>query len=184
MNAQPPGPASRRRTIALVGLMGVGKSTVGRRLAVVLGMPFKDTDIEIERAAGRSVGELFAERGEAEFRDGERRVIARLLDEPAHVLATGGGAFMHAETRRLMKEKATSVWLQADLDTLVERVRRKDNRPLLRDRDPRLVLGELMAVRDPFYAEADIIIAAMEGPHERTVQAIVKALQERMETET
>ena len=147
-------------------------------------MPFKDADNEIERAAGRTVGELFTERGEAEFRDGERRVIARLLDEPPHVLATGGGAFMHAETRALMRDKAVTVWLKADLDTLVERVRRKDTRPLLRDRDPRVVLGELMAIRDPFYAEADIAIEAMEGPHERTVQAILRALHERTETET
>src|ERR1044072_7268522 len=117
MNGQPPRPALRRRTIALVGLMGVGKSTVGRRLAAVLGMPFKDADTEIERGAGRSVGELFTERGEAEFRDGERRVIARLLDEPAHVLATGGGAFMNAETRALMKQKAITIWLKADIDT-------------------------------------------------------------------
>jgi shikimate kinase len=163
--------------------MGVGKSTVGRRLAVVLGMPFRDADTEIERAAGRSVGELFTERGEAEFRDGERRVIARLLDQPPHVLATGGGAFMNEETRRLIKQKATSIWLQADLDTLVERVQRKDTRPLLRGRDPRVVLGELMALRNPFYAEADIAITAMDGPHERTVQAILAALDQRMETE-
>jgi len=182
MNGQPPRPALRRRTIALVGLMGVGKSTVGRRLAAVLGMPFKDADTEIERAAGRSVGELFTERGEAEFRDGERRVIARLLDEPAHVLATGGGAFMNAETRALMKQKAITIWLKADVDTLVERVRRKDNRPLLRDRDPRQVLSELMAVRDPFYAEADIAIDAVDGPHERTVQAILMALEDHPES--
>ncbi len=184
MNGQPPGPASRRRTIALVGLMGVGKSTVGRRLAGVLGMPFRDADTEIERAAGCTVGELFTRRGEAEFRDGERRVIARLLDEPPHVLATGGGAFMNADTRALMKQRALTVWLKADLDTLVDRVRRKDTRPLLRDKDPRVVLSELMLVRDPIYAGADIAIDAMEGPHERTVQAILKAMADRRETES
>lgn len=146
-------------------------------------MPFRDADNEIERAAGCTVGELFTRRGEAEFRDGERRVIARLLDGTAHVLATGGGAFMNADTRALMKHKATTIWLQADLDTLVERVRRKNTRPLLRDKDPRMVLGELMLIRDPIYAEADIAINAMDGPHERTVQAILKALAERPETE-
>jgi shikimate kinase len=181
MNGRPPGAARRRRTIALVGLMGVGKSTVGRRLAAVLHMPFKDADQEIERAAGCTVGELFTNRGEAEFRDGERRVIARLLEEPPHVLATGGGAFMNAETRALMKQKAITVWLKADLEVLVERTGRKNTRPLLRDKDPRDVLGRLMAERDPFYAEADITIEAVEGPHERTVEVIVKALDEHLE---
>jgi shikimate kinase len=177
MNGRSPGAQGRRRTIALVGLMGAGKSTVGRRLATVLRMPFKDADTEIERAAGCTVGELFTTRGEAEFRDGERRVIARLLDEPAHVLATGGGAFMNAETRALMKQKALTIWLKADLEVLVERTSRKNTRPLLQGQDPREVLQRLMAERDPFYAEADITIEALDGPHEKTVQAILQALE-------
>lgn len=181
MNGRSPGAERRRRTIALVGLMGAGKSTVGRRLASVLHMPFKDADTEIERAAGCTVGELFTSRGEAEFREGERRVIARLLDEPPHVLATGGGAFMNAETRALMKRKAVTVWLKADLEVLIERTGRKNTRPLLRDKDPREVLQRLMAERDPFYAEADITIEAIDGPHERTVEAILKALDEHVE---
>jgi shikimate kinase len=184
MNGRPPDAARRRRTIALVGLMGVGKSTVGRRLAAVLRMPFKDADQEIERAAGCTVGELFTGRGEAEFRDGERRVIARLLEEPPHVLATGGGAFMNAETRALMKQKATTVWLKADLEVLVERTGRKNTRPLLQGKDPREVLARLMAERDPFYAEADITIEAIDGPHERTVEAILSALDQHLEAQT
>lgn len=183
MNGRSPGAQRRRRTIALVGLMGAGKSTVGRRLAAVLHMPFKDADTEIERAAGCTVGELFTSRGEAEFREGERRVIARLLDEPPHVLATGGGAFMNAETRALMKQKAVTVWLKADLEVLVERTGRKNTRPLLRDKDPREVLQRLMAERDPFYAEADITIEAIDGPHERTVEAILKAIDEHSEAQ-
>ena len=146
-------PAPIRRTIALVGLMGVGKSTIGRRLAQALGLPFRDADQEIEAAAGRTIPEIFAERGEAEFRAGERRVIARLLDEPAHVLATGGGAFMDAQTRLLMKENAITVWLKADLDVLVRRVGRKNTRPLLTGKDTREVMQELMEKRYPVYAE-------------------------------
>src|SRR3989338_5484193 len=130
----------RRKTIVLVGLMGVGKSSVGRRLATALNLPFRDADNEVEAAAGRSISEIFADLGEAAFRDGERRVIARLLDEPPHVLATGGGAFVNAETRALINEKALSVWLKADVELLARRVSRKDTRPLLKGKDPVAVL--------------------------------------------
>ncbi len=133
----------RARTIALVGLMGVGKSSVGRRLANALDLPFRDADVEVEQAAGRSIPEIFAEIGEAGFREGERRVIARLLEEPPHVLATGGGAFMNPQTRALLKAKAITVWLKADLEVLARRISRKDNRPLLKGKNQRKVLAEL-----------------------------------------
>ncbi len=171
--------ALNRKTIALVGLMGVGKSSIGRRLAAVLGMPFKDADVEVEAAAGRSIPEIFAQFGEAAFRDGERRVIARLLDEAPHVLATGGGAFVNAETRKLIKEKAISVWLKADLDVLARRVARKDNRPLLTGKDPMEVLRQQAADRYPAYGEADIIVETGDTPHHVAVDAILKALSAR-----
>jgi shikimate kinase len=172
----------RSRTIALVGLMGAGKSSVGRRLSSALGLPFRDADEEIEKAAGRSISDIFSEFGEADFRDGERRVIARLLDDPPHILATGGGAFMNEETRALIKTKAVSVWLKVDLETLAKRVGRKDTRPLLKGRDAREVLSDLAAVRYPVYAEADITIESGDTPHHATVDAIIKALKERSET--
>ena len=165
------------RTIALVGLMGVGKTTVGRRLARLLRVPFVDADAEIEAAAGRSVSDIFAERGEAEFRSGERRVIARLLNGPPVVLATGGGAFLNPETRALIRERALSVWLKADLDVLVKRVNRRDTRPLLRGRDPREVLERLMAERYPIYAEADLVVETSDSPHDAAVAAVLQALQ-------
>ena len=176
-----PDPAMRDRTIALVGLMGVGKSTIGRKLAQALDLPFRDADQEIERAAGYSISEIFADRGEAEFRAGERRVIARLLDEGPHVLATGGGAFMNPETRALIKAKSISVWLRADLDVLVRRVGRKDTRPLLAGRDPREVLSALMQERYPIYAEADIVIETNDQPAGAAVVAILAALAQRLE---
>ena len=142
-------PRLRKRTITLVGLMGAGKSSVGRRLASVLGLPFRDTDEEVERAAGRSVADIFADLGEAAFRDGERRVIARLLDQPPHVLATGGGAFMNPETRKLILEHSTAIWLKADIDLLARRVARKTDRPLLQGKDPREVLQALAYFREP-----------------------------------
>lgn len=169
------------RTVALVGLMGAGKTTVGRRLARALGLPFKDADAEIEVAAGRSIADIFAERGEAEFRAGERRVIARLLDGPPMVLATGGGAFMNAETRGLLSARALCVWLRADLEVLVRRVARRDTRPLLHDRDPREVLERLMAERHPVYAEAELTVETSESPHDAAVAAILAALRERGE---
>ena len=174
-------PAPSERTIALVGLMGVGKSTLGRRLAQTLELPFRDADQEIEAAAGRTIPEIFAERGEAEFRAGERRVIGRLLQEPRHVLATGGGAFMDEQTRTLMKEKAITVWLKADLDVLVRRVGRKNTRPLLTGKDTREVMQELMDKRYPIYAEADITIHTDDRPASAAVEAIVAALGSRLE---
>jgi shikimate kinase len=165
-----------RKTIALVGLMGVGKSSIGRRLASVLGMPFRDADVEVEAAAGRSIAEIFERYGEAAFRDGERRVIARLLDEAPHVLATGGGAFVNAETRALIKAKAISVWLKADLEILARRVSRKDSRPLLVGRDPMDVLRAQAADRYPAYAEADVTVETGDTAHHIAVDAIMKAL--------
>ncbi len=170
-------PALSQKTIALVGLMGVGKSSVGRRLAAVLGMPFCDVDDEIEEAAGCSIPDIFAQHGEAEFREGERRVIARMLDDPPHVMATGGGAFVQPVTRELLKAKAITVWLQADVDVLVKRVARRDHRPLLRGKDPKVVLTELARTREPFYAEADIHISSGETPHQAAVDAIIVGLK-------
>lgn len=165
------------RPIALVGLMGAGKTTVGRRLATTLELPFIDADSEIEKAAGLSIPEIFARHGEPEFRRGERSVIARLLNDPPHVLATGGGAFMDGETRELMKEKAVSVWLKAPLDVLLRRVEKRDNRPLLKNGDPEQVMRELMAVRYPIYAEADITVETNNQPHTASVQAVLAALE-------
>ena len=175
-----PGPFNK--TIALVGLSGVGKSSVGRRLASALGMPFRDADIEVEAAAGRPIAEIFAQYGEAAFRDGERRVIGRLLTDPPHVLATGGGAFMHPETRRLIKEKAISVWLKADIEVLARRVGRKESRPLLAGKDPLGVLTAQAADRYPAYAEADICVETGDTPHQVAVETILKALAARAET--
>jgi shikimate kinase len=180
-----PDPALRKKTIALVGLMGVGKSSIGRRLAAALDLPFRDADDEIETAAGRSISEIFAERGEAEFREGERRVIARLLDEPPMVLATGGGAFVNAETRALIKQKAVSIWLKADVDVLVRRVGRKDTRPLLKGRDPRAVLGALARERGPAYAEADLCVETGDTPHSVALERVLTALGQHIKgTET
>lgn len=174
----------RRRTIALVGLMGVGKSSVGRRLANALDLPFHDADTEVETAAGRSIQEIFADLGEAAFREGERRVIARLLDEPPHVLATGGGAFVNDATRALIKEKAISVWLKADLEVLARRVARKDNRPLLTGKDPMTVLREQAETRYPTYAQADITVEAGDVAHQVTVAQIIDALGAHLEATT
>ena len=160
------------RTVVLVGLMGAGKSNIGRRLAQRLSVPFTDADDEIEKAAGCSIANIFAIYGEAVFRDGERRVISRLLDQPVQVLATGGGAFMDPGLRAEMREKAISIWLRADLDTLVNRVARKsEDRPLLAGQDPRAVLERLMAERYPVYAEADIAVDSGRESPETTVSA-------------
>lgn len=169
-------PVAVDRSIVLVGLMGVGKTTVGRRLAAKLALPFVDADEEIEKAAGMTVAEIFARFGEPYFRDGERRVIARLVDENPRVIATGGGAFMNDQTRGLILDRATAIWLEADIETLVERVGRRATRPLLKDRDPRIVLRELAAVRNPIYALAPIRVRSQAAPHESTVTAILKAL--------
>ncbi len=157
--------------------MGAGKSTIGRRLAKRLGRPFADSDQEIEAAAGCSISEFFDRYGEAAFREGERKVIARLLGGAPIVLATGGGAFMDEQTRSLIREKALSIWLRADLDTLVERCSRRNTRPLLAGKDVRAVLRELMERREPVYALADIHVTTGDGPHEDVVTAIVKALK-------
>jgi shikimate kinase len=164
------------RPIVLVGLMGVGKSTVGRRLATRLSLPFVDADNAIESAAGMTVAEIFERFGEPYFRDGERRVIGRLMDGTAKVIATGGGAFINPETRALILDQATAIWLNAHPDILAERVRRRDTRPLLRGRDPRKVLTDLAAQRDPYYAMAHIHVSSQRGPHEATVEAILKAI--------
>lgn len=165
------------RTIALVGLMGAGKTTIGRRLAHALALPFADADSEIVTAAGRSVEAIFAEHGECEFRRGERKVIARLLTGPVHVLATGGGAFIDPRTRALMKERALSIWLKAPLDILMKRVSRRDDRPLLKEEDPRAVMQRLMDERYPIYAEADLTIETGAGPHNAAVSLILDALR-------
>ena len=165
-----------RRTIVLVGLMGAGKSNIGRRLGARLNLPFFDSDNEIEAAAGESVEEIFANRGEHTFRDGERRVITRLLAGPVHVLGTGGGAFMDPLTRRAIARRGVSLWLRADLDVLVSRVSRRSNRPLLKAGDPRTILAQLIERRYPVYAEADIAVDSGEGPPEATVSRVVAAL--------
>ena len=174
----------RRRTIALVGLMGVGKSSVGRRLANALGLAFRDAATEVEAAAGRSIPDIFSELGEAEFRKGERKVIARLLDEAPHVLATGGGAFMDPVTRELIKAKAVSVWLKTDLEVLARRVGRKDNRPLLVGKDPLDVLKAQAEARYPTYAQADITVETGDAAHHVSVDQILRALSAYVEEHT
>ncbi|HTQ33648.1 MAG TPA: shikimate kinase [Stellaceae bacterium] len=164
------------RSIVLVGLMGAGKTKIGRRLASRLNLPFFDSDDEIESAAGETIEEIFANRGEAVFRDGERRVIARLLQGPVHVLATGGGAFMDPATRRIITARGVSVWLRAGLDVLFARVSRRTNRPLLKTPDPRGVLAELIDRRYPIYAEADVTVDSGEGPPDATVSRVISAL--------
>jgi len=171
------------KTLVLVGMMGAGKTSVGRRLASGLGVPFRDADAEIELAAGCTINEIFERFGEPAFRDGERKVIARLLTEQPHVLATGGGAFIDPETRARVKELAISIWLRARLDLLMERVQRKDHRPLLRNSDSRATLERLLKEREPVYAEADIIIESDEGPHEAVVKRILAALDARAKGE-
>lgn len=167
---------SEAKSIVLVGLMGAGKSTIGRRLAARLALPFVDADGEIETASGLTVAEIFERFGEAHFRDGERRVIARLIDGERKVLATGGGAFIQPETRALILARAVAVWLDADIATLAARVARRGGRPLLKDRDPAEALAELAAIRNPIYAEAPLRVASHAAPHETTVEAILAAL--------
>jgi shikimate kinase len=164
------------RSVVLVGMMGAGKSSIGRRLAARLGVPFVDVDAEIERGAGMTIPEYFDKYGENDFRAGEVRVIGRLLDQGPQVLATGGGAFMNAETRAGIRQKAVSVWLKAELDVLLRRVRRRTDRPLLQTADPAATLKRLMAERDPFYTEADLAVHSREAPHETMVDEIVAAL--------
>ena len=168
------------RTVALVGLMGAGKTTVGRRLAQAMGLLFVDADDAITVAAGRSIEDIFSERGECEFRRGERQVIARLLAGPPHVLATGGGAFIDASTRALMKEQAITIWLRAPLDVLMKRVSKRDHRPLLKEDDPQAVMQRLMDERYPIYAEADITVETVNTPHHTAVIAILDALRDHL----
>jgi shikimate kinase len=169
------------RSIVLVGLMGAGKSTVGRRLASKLGLPFTDADHEIEAAAGMSIPDIFSIYGEDYFRDGERRVIARLLQEGPLVLATGGGAFMSEETRTRVAQSGISVWLKADLDVLMRRVRKRTNRPLLQNADPEGTMRRLIEIRHPVYATADLTVESHEAPHERIVNEIMRSLSAFLE---
>ena len=170
------------RSIVLVGLMGAGKTSVGRRLARRLDLPFLDADTEIEAAAGRTIAEIFAEYGEDHFRDGERRVIQRLLGEGPQVLATGGGAYINGETRANIRTAGVSVWLKADLDVLMNRVRRRSHRPLLQDPDPEGVMRRLMEARYPVYAEADIVVESHDVPHDAVVDAVIAALADWLQT--
>ncbi len=166
------------RSIVLVGLMGAGKTCIGRELAARLGVPFVDADTEIEAAAGCAIEDIFELYGEQEFRDGERRVLARLLDGSAQVLATGGGAFLDPDTRRKTREKAISIWLRADLDLLTSRVGRRSNRPLLRGGNAREVLGKLIEERHPVYAEADITVDSGREAPDSTVERVMRELEE------
>jgi shikimate kinase len=166
-----------RRAIVLVGLMGAGKTTIGRRLATRLDLPFRDADVEIETAAGMPISDIFTIFGEPAFRDGERRVIARLLDEGPLVLATGGGAYMNAETRAKIAASGVSVWLKADHETLMRRVRRRSNRPLLANPDPEGTMRRLIAERYPIYGEANVTVPSHDMPHDRIVGEVVKSLE-------
>ncbi|NNE85297.1 MAG: shikimate kinase [Alphaproteobacteria bacterium] len=168
---------STRDTIVMVGLMGAGKTSIGRRLATRLGLPFVDADDAIEEAAKSSISDIFERLGEESFRDGERRVIARLLDDSPIVLATGGGAFMDPDTRALIAAKGISIWLRADIDTLVRRTSRREDRPLLKNGDPRKILTNLMNLRYPIYAQADITVDSLDGPAEETLQQVLDALE-------
>jgi shikimate kinase len=165
------------RSIVLVGMMGVGKSSIGRRLAMRLGIPFVDADAEIEKAAGMSISDIFAHRGEADFRGGEARVIARLLDGGPQVLAAGGGAFMNEATRQAICAKGVSIWLKADLDVLLRRIsKRRNERPLLQTGDPEATLRALLVEREPTYAQADLTVHSREVAHDAIVAEIIAAL--------
>jgi shikimate kinase len=165
------------RSIVLVGMMGVGKSSIGRRLAARLGVPFVDADAEIEKAAGMSIADIFARHGEVDFRSGEARVIARLLDGGPQVLATGGGAVMNADTRTAIKAKGVSIWLSAEFEVLMRRInKRKNDRPLLQTADPAATLRELLVARVPVYAQADLTVQSREVPHDAVVSEIMTAL--------
>lgn len=167
---------SPERSIVLVGLMGAGKTTIGRRVAQRLGLAFVDADVEIERAAGETIPEIFERRGEATFREGERRVIARLLEDGPQVLATGGGAFMDETTRENISARGISVWLRADLDVLMRRVLRRNNRPLLKQGDPHATMERLIGERYPVYAQADVTVESIEGPHEIVVDDVINQI--------
>ena len=168
-----------KRTVALVGMMGAGKSSLGRRLAAKLEVPFKDADAEIEAAAGCSISEIFERYGEAAFRDCERKVIARLLGEAPHVLATGGGAFIDPAIRERIQSSALSVWINVPVEVLEERVSRRDTRPLLRNGNAHEILTRLLAERETIYAQADLTVATEEGPHGASVSRILAALRDK-----
>jgi shikimate kinase len=172
-----------RRSIVLVGMMGAGKSSIGRRVAARLAIPFVDADAEIELAADMTIAEIFAVHGEPYFRAGEARVIARLLERGPQVLATGGGAFMNAQTRASLKDKAVSVWLKADLDVLTKRLRRRNDRPLLKTEDPVATLTNLLQVRDPIYATADVTVLSRDVTHEVIVDEIIAAVGAKLDAD-
>ena len=181
LSTSAPSKAALPRTVVLVGLMGAGKSAIGRRLANKLGLPFVDADTEIEAAAGCTIEEIFARDGEAAFRSGERKIIARLLTErPVHILATGGGAFMDPETRALIRERGISVWLRAELEILLARTARRTHRPLLKKGDPGEILSRLMEQRYPVYAEAELTVESDENPPEHTVERVIEALENHL----
>ena len=169
-----------KRSVVLVGMMGVGKSTIGRRLAARLRLPFFDADVEIEAAAGMSIPDIFLAHGEPYFRDGEARVIARLLDSGPAVIATGGGAFMREETRNRIRDKAVSVWLKADVDVIMKRVKRRADRPLLQTEDPTATVSRLLEAREPLYRTADLTIGSRDVPHDRIVDECIDALRARL----
>jgi shikimate kinase len=188
--AAPPGTAASQeaeisaalgtRSVVLVGMMGAGKSTIGRRLSLRLGLPFLDADTEIAAAAGMSIPDIFETHGEPDFRDGEARVIARLLDGGPAVIATGGGAFLREETRRRIAAQAVSIWLKADAETILKRVRRRADRPLLQTPDPAATIGRLIGEREPVYQHADITIWSRDVPHEKIVDECIDALHSRL----
>lgn len=172
------------RTVALVGLMGAGKTTIGRRLAEHFGLPFVDADEEIEKAAGQSIADIFAQYGEDGFRDGEQRVIARLLDEPTHILATGGGALIRPQTRERLKAKAITVWLRSDIKVLARRIANKPHRPLVANRNPLDVLKDHVKTRYPLYEMADITVDTGDQPHAKALEIVLDALQAFVSKET
>jgi shikimate kinase len=175
--------AMGQRSVVLIGMMGAGKSSIGRRLATRLGLPFVDADAEIEKAHRMTIPEIFETYGEAYFRSGEARVIARLLDSGPQVLATGGGAFMNEETRAGIREKGISFWLKADFDVLARRIKRRNDRPMLKTADPEATLRQLMAERDPFYSQADVTVRSSDVPHDKIVDEIIAALAARVGVE-
>jgi shikimate kinase len=168
------------RSVVLVGMMGAGKSTIGRRLAARLGLPFFDADVEIEVAAGMSIPDIFEIRGELDFRDGEARVIARLLDSGPAVIAPGGGALMKKETRDRIRDKAVSIWLKADAEIIMRRVKRRSDRPLLQTPDPEATVGRLISEREPIYQQADLTVWSRDVPHEKIVDECIEALHGRL----
>jgi shikimate kinase len=169
-----------KRCVVLIGMMGAGKSTIGRRVAARLRLPFLDADTEIETAAAMSIPDIFETHGEPHFRDGEARVIARLLDGGPAVIATGGGAFMREETRNRVRDKAVSIWLKADADVIMKRVRRRSDRPLLQNPDPEGTVSRLLGEREPVYGAADLTILSRDVPHDRIVDECIEALHAKL----